>query len=109
MKPLIQVLDRIQQAKETYDTLKLTQVSDQSQILRELSISYHDLSDHRIEAREEWMDYYNEAKGSNAHKERYADSKVPELYKIRRIMESTKILIDSVRSTISAAKLESNG
>ena len=106
MKPLEEILNRIQAAKEAYDTLKLSQVSDQSRILRELSISYHDLNDHRIDTREDWMFNYNEAVGSNAYREKYADHKVPELYKIRRVMESTKVLIECVRSTISAAKLE---
>lgn len=104
MKPLQAILERIRTAKSTYDTLKLSQVPDQSEILRELSVSYHDLNEHRIEARENWMFHYNEAKGTNAFREKFADHKVPELYLIRRNMEATKILIDTVRSTISAAK-----
>ncbi len=106
MKPLNEILERIQVAKETYDCLKLTQVSDQSRILRELSVSYHDLNDHRIEARENWMFHYNESKGSNAYREKFADHKVPDMYKIRRVMEATKTLIECVRSTISAAKID---
>lgn len=106
MKDLNTILERIQTAKETYDTLKLSQVSDQSQILRELTVSYHDLSDHRISAWEDWNYHYFEHQGSNAAKEKYADFKVKELYLIRRTMESTKVLIECVRSTISAAKLE---
>lgn len=103
MKPLEDILSRIVQARETYDTCKLSLRAEQSEILRELSVSFADLTDHRISAREDWMFHYNQIDGSNPVREKYADHKVPELYKIRRVMDATKILIDSVRSTLSKA------
>lgn len=106
MKQLETILERINKAKDDYDTLKLSQISEQSEILRSLSICYSDLNDHRIKAKETWDYHYFEHKGSNAAREKYADLKCSELYLLRRTMESTKILIESVRSTISAAKLD---
>lgn len=106
MKPLDEILERINKAKDAYDILKLSQISEQSEILRSLSISYSDLNDHRVKAKETWDFHYFEHQGSNAAREKYADLKCSELYLLRRTMESTKVLIEAVRSTISAAKLD---
>jgi len=108
MKDLNTILERIRTSRDIYDTCKLSQVAEQSTILRELSVCYSELTDHRIKAREDWMFYYFEHQGSNAAKEKYADYKIPELYLIRRTMESTKVLIDSVRSTLSSAKADNS-
>lgn len=105
MKDLETICTDISQAVDNYHTLKLSQVSEQSEILRELSVNYAYLTDHRIKAKEDWESFYFQSKGtSHAAKQREADQKAPELYMIRKLMDSTRIVIDSVRSTISAAK-----
>ena len=101
-----QILQRIRNARDRYDQCKLSLVADQTEILRELSVCYSKLSDYRIEYHEAWIDIYNISTGTNASKEREADTKVKELYMLRRTLESTKILIDTVRSTLSVAKNE---
>jgi len=102
---LEEVLKRIREARDKYDTLKLSLVPDQMEILRELSVCYSFLSDFRIDAKEEHNNFYFQSNGkSHASKEREADKQCPELYLIRRSMESTKVLIEAVRSTLSGAK-----
>jgi len=104
MKDLNEILSNIQEAKGNYDNCKLSLVADQTEILRMLSLAYSDLSEHRIEANEKWNIEYFKQQGSNALRSKEADRIVPELYLLRRTMESTKILIDTVRSTLSSAR-----
>ena len=102
MKDLTEVLDTINKATEDYRTLKLSFTANQSDILRDLSIAYKDLTDHKTEAGNTWLDRYNEHQGNNAQKERYADSNVREYDMIKDIMKSVEILIKSLVMTISA-------
>ena len=110
MKNLNTILERIESAKERYDTLKLSFISDQMEILRDLSVSYSDLTEHRIEATEVHRGYYFKSEEkSHAAKEREADLKCPELYLIKRNMDDCIILIKAVTSTLSSAKQLKNG
>jgi len=106
MKTLEVILKSIRDAKELYENCKLSLPADQTEILRTLSLAYSDLSEHRIEANEEWNKVYFSKIGSNALRSKESDKEVPHLYMIRRTMESTKILIDTVRSTLSSARSE---
>jgi hypothetical protein len=108
MKSLNQIAERIIENKERYDNCKLSLIADQTEILRALSICYSDLSEHRIEENNRWNAEYFKAEGTNAFRVKEADRKVPEMYAIRRTMESTKVLIQSVISTLSSAKLDKN-
>ena len=101
---LNKILEVINGANDRYRTLKLSQTIDQSEILRDLSVSYSDLTDHKIKAREQWLDIYNGSKGSNASKERQADSEVLEYDMIKDIMKACELLMNSIRSTLSANK-----
>lgn len=104
MTELNEVLNKIIEARNKYDTCKLSLVAEQSEILRDLSVCYSELADYRIEYHESWLNVYNRTSGTNAAKEREADNQVRELYKIRQIMTTTKELIISIRSTLSSAK-----
>ena len=105
MKNIKDILTEINEAIDDYHTLKLSLVADQSEILRKLSCNIAFLEEHRIEANEKWQSvYFNSTAKTNAQKEREADFKVPELYKIRRIMTGAVKVLDSVRSTISVYK-----
>ena len=106
MKPIEEILSKVREGKGQYDNCKLSLTADQTEILRTLSLAYSDLSEHRIEANEKWNSIYFSKQGSNALRSKEADKEVPELYMIRRTMESTKILIDTVRSTLSSARSE---
>lgn len=105
MKPLQSILDRIETSKDKYDQCQISFVSDQSEILRDLSSAYYDLTEHLIEEKERSRSFYFQSTASShAAKEREVDMKCPELYHIRKVMEATEKLIDCVRSTLSKAK-----
>jgi hypothetical protein len=105
MKDLEIILDNINKAVERYEVCKLSLTADQSDILRILSTNLHYLTEKRIEAQQEWLSVYFSSKaGSMGAKEKEADFRVPQLYQIRRFMDSGNKVMDSVRSTISANK-----
>ncbi len=104
MRELTEILERINKARDYYDQCKLGLPADQSEVLRALSVSLSELAEYRIEYHNAWLDIYNMTSGTNAHKEREADNKVRELYLVRQIMATTKELISSIRSTLSASK-----
>ncbi len=105
MKDLTDILDGLNKSIDDYHTLKLSLVSEQSEILRSLSVNLAYLEEHRIEAYEKWQSIYFQSTGkTNAAKEREADMKVPERYQIKRIMTGAKIVFDAVRSTIGVHK-----
>lgn len=105
MKPLTEILAKIDLATEKYDLCKIGDTHTQSEILKEMSVALYFLTPHRIDAHGAWLGAYYECKEkSAAAKEKYADNKVPELYLIRHFMQSGHKIIDSLRSTISANK-----
>lgn len=107
MRQLQDILTEFNELHEKYSTLQMKFVREQSEILRGLSCVYKEMADHRIIYHEKWMSHkYNSTAKSNAAKESEADMKVPEIYQLRHIMSSCKMVIDSVRSTISIYKQE---
>lgn len=104
MRPLPEILAKIDSATERYETKQLGLISDQAEILRDLSVALHFLVPHKIEAHTRWLEKYYEHKGSNPQKERHADKEVPELYMIRHFLNSGYKVMESLRSTISANK-----
>ena len=105
MRELTEVLGVIDACIDKLDTLKLSFTQDRSEVLDKLSINYYHLTEHRTRYHEDWMSVYFNSKGtSSAAKEREADMKVPELYITRQFMSSTKLVIDSLRTSISANK-----
>ena len=105
MKDLDVILEKINNNIEKLDTLKLSFTHERSEVLDSLSNEYYWLTEHRIKFNEDWMSvYFNSKANSSAAKEREADMRVPELYKIRHLMSSTKLVIDSLRTSISANK-----
>lgn len=102
---LEQILTNIQTANDKYRVLKLSQVHEQSEILRDLSCAYTDLSIlFKREYRELWLDVYNNANGSNAAKERIADTQVKEYDLINDVLKAVDIQIKSLITNISANK-----
>ena len=104
MKPLEEILTSINAANDRYRFLKLSFISEQSEILRDLSCAFVDLIDHKKEARNSWLNVYNSTEGTNALKTRRADTEVREYDLIKGIMKAVQMQVDSVRSTISANK-----
>lgn len=105
MRDLSAILEKINNAIDRYEVCKLSFTQEQSEILRDLSTGLYYLSEHRIKANEDWVRAYFESNAtSSTAKEREADSKVPELYKIRHFMTSGYKVLESIRSTLSANK-----
>lgn len=105
MKDLTEILTSISDNIDKLETLKLSFTQPRSEVLDSLSSDYFWLTEHRIKFNEDWMSvYFNSKATSSAAKEREADMRVPELYKIRHMMSSTKLVIDSLRTSISANK-----
>jgi hypothetical protein len=105
MKDLNRILENINSAVERYEIQKLSLTQDQSEILRDLSVNFHWLAEHKIDANKKWnWAYFNSKEKSVAGKERQADFEVPEMYTIRQMLASSKVVLDSIRSTISTNK-----
>ena len=105
MKDLTEILEAINNSVDRYENCKLSFTQDQSEILRDLTTNLFWLAEHRVKFNEDWMSVYFASKAtSSAAKEREADFKVPELYKIRHFMTSGNKVLDSMRTTISASK-----
>ena len=76
------------------------------EMLRELSANYYHLTKLNIEYAQDWnMVIYN-FKGSDAGGQRFAELKVPELRKTRKILYATAIVINSIRSEIGIIRAE---
>ena len=104
-KELNIIFDEVNKAVERYEVCRLSFTSDQSDILRTLSTNYHWLTEHRIKYNSDWLSVYFSSKASSVSaREKEADFRVPELYQVRRFMDSTSKVLDSLRSTISSNK-----
>jgi hypothetical protein len=102
---LTEILTNINNLVEKLDTLKLGLTHDRVEVLDKLAINYYRLTEHRDRAHKDWMSvYFNSKANSNAAKEKEEGARVPELYKLSRLMSSTKLVIDSLRTSISANK-----
>jgi len=102
MRELNEILIDVQECSEDYRTLKLKNVSEQSEILRRLSCALQDLEFYRADLYDDWLDIYFSCKAtSNASKTKLADNQLRELHRIRMVMRGGHKLQDSMRSTIS--------
>ncbi len=102
MKPLTEVLIQIDDAIERYQTLDLKMVSDQSEILQQLTTSLYDLAKHRVDYHEKFNSVYlNSQAKTNAAKEKEAELRVPELYKIKHLDRKAEKVADTIRTTIA--------
>lgn len=105
MKPLDEIMTEVNKCIDDLETTKLSFTQPRSEILDKLSTNYYHLTDHRVKFHEDWMSvYFNSKAKSHSAKERESDIKCPEMYKIRHVMSSVKLVIDSLRTSISANK-----
>ena len=105
MRDLNEILTNVNKCIENLDTLELGLTHPRSEVLDKLSICYYWLTSHRDKAHKNWMSvYFNSKANSSAAKEREADMRVPELYTIRHFQSSVKLVIDGLRTSISANK-----
>ena len=101
-----EILDKIDEIIIEYDGGKWYSADDLRLILRSLSVNYYYLTKHNIEyAQSHNMVIYN-FKGSDAAGQRFAELKVPELRKTRKLLMAADRVINSIRSEISILKKE---
>jgi len=108
MKNLQEILSNINEAVDSYESLELINTNQQSEALRKLTSNLFFLEEHRIQAYNDWLNEYYSCPHtmSNAAKEKKCDTKIQELYMIRRIMSSGYRVADAIRSTISTNRKE---
>ncbi len=107
MKPLEEILLNINDSVDRYQTLLLKNVSEQSDILRDLTTALSQLEVHRADYYDQWLNVYFTCKHtSDAARCKWADNEVKELHRIRKIMRGGYKVVESIRSTISVSKRE---
>lgn len=105
MKDLNEILGEVNKTMESIELTKLGATHTRTEQLEKLALCFHWLTEHRDKAHKDWMSFYfNSKANSSAAKERESDMKCPELYTIRHLMTSVKLVIDSLRTSISANK-----
>lgn len=103
---LSEALDRYNSIVDTYDSLQFDERMKSAELMKDLAVTLSYLTMHRIEAQKQWNGIVFNHEGTNASGERKADETVPQLYKLRRIHEAGKAILDSMRSQISLLKQE---
>ena len=107
MKTLEEILDGINNSVDSYQTLLLKNVSEQSNILRDLTTNLHQLETYRADYYDDWLNVYFTCKhSSDAARCKWADNEIKELHRIRKIMRGGYKVVESIRSTISVSKRE---
>ena len=80
MKPLEEILFNINDSVDRYQTLLLKNVSEQSDILRDLTTALSQLEVHRADYYDQWLNVYFTCKHtSDAARCKWADNEVKEL------------------------------
>lgn len=88
MKPIEEILTKISDIVETYESGAYKNLPEMHRIL---TCNMYYLSQEQVKANVRWnQEYYNHQSTVNAVKERHADKEVPELYMCRKIMETAK-------------------
>ena len=107
MKPLETILAKINESVDNYQTQQSKFVSEQSEVLRQLTTSLAQLEIHRADYYDTWLNVYFTCKHtSDAARTKWADNEVKELHRIRKIMRGGYKVVESIRSTISVYKRE---
>ena len=101
-----EILEKIDSAIILYESGAWLSSDKLRELLRELSANYYHLTKLNIEYAQDWnMVIYN-FKGSDAGGQRFAELKVPELRKTRKILQATNIVLNSMRSEIGIIRAE---
>ena len=102
-----EVLDKISDLIETYESGSWKDTDSLRAMLRELTANNYYLTKHNIEFFQQYNAVQYIHKGSVSSGKILAEEQVPELRMIRKIMEATDHVIWSMRSELSIIKNES--
>ena len=100
------ILDKISDIIDRYESGEWQSVENLRLLLRELSSNYYYLTKFNVEYAQEWNKEVYKFKGSDAAGQRFAELTVPELRITRKILTATNIVINAMRSEISILKTE---
>lgn len=103
---LSDALNRYNTIVDTYDSLSFDDKIATAELMKDMAVTLSYLTMNRIDMQRNWNREVFLFQGTNAAAERFADEKVPELYKLRRIHEAGKAILDTMRSQISLLKQE---
>lgn len=101
MYDLETALEGIRGVVGEYNSEEVLTDQDFKRMHRKLSSELYALNESRCKYKDEWDSYYSLCKEkTNAAKERYADMKVPELYKCRKIWEAGENVLISINNQL---------
>ena len=104
MHKLTTILTTINTQIESYETLKLNLVSDQSEILRQLAVSNYYLEQHLEKEEAIWQQHYDKYDSkTQQRREQHANFSHTEYKKLKRIINRVDIIQGVIRSTMKHA------
>ena len=103
---LIKWLNAFDSRVDAYGKLQWNEGPKISQYMKDLTVILCHLEHERKEAHEKWNSIVFNFEGSVSRAEIEAHEQVPELYQLRRIMNSGYRVVDAMRSNISFIKKE---
>lgn len=106
MRELEEVLGRVDNVIEVYESGQWQSIDNLREILRDITTANYHLSKHSIEAYQKHNAFMFNFEGTSARAKVAADENVPELRMVRKIMEAVDHVIWSIRSEISIIKNE---
>jgi hypothetical protein len=112
MKNFEQSLNNLSMYVDSYDSVSLNDGEQMSQILQKLTVTLFYLETERSAFKKQYeqvvYDLTSDKKLSVARALNIAEVQVPELYMMRRIMDSAYRVCDAIRTNISFLKNERN-
>lgn len=102
------VLEKIEDIIVRYETGEWQSVDNLRVLLRQLSTSHYHLTKYNVEFAQEHNKAIYKFKGSDAAGQRFAELTVPELRITRKILTTTNIVINAIRSEIGIIRTENN-
>ena len=101
-----EILNKISDIIETYESGSWQSVDNLRVLLRELSANYYYLTKFNIEFAQEHNKAIYKFKGTDAAGNRFAELTVPELRITRKILSAADRVLNSIRSEISTINKE---
>ena len=103
---LVEALEKYDQIVANYESISFDDVSGTTGLMKDMSICLSYLTMERIGFQKLWNGVAFNFKGTNAAGEKEANEAYPQLYKLRRIHEAGKTIVDTMRSQIRLLKQE---
>lgn len=103
---LVTALEKYDQIVANYESISFDDVNGTTVLMKDMSICLSYLTMERVGFQKMWNAAVFTFKGTNAAGEKYANEQYPQLYRLRRIHEAGKTIIDTMRSHVNLLKQE---